>query len=166
MNAASVIRASVAVIGLAVAAVLITRAIARGDDTAKRYFYDLSEQRLYAVKVGGPIPDPGVGGASNDGYPATVIACGDCGDAASRRAAYLEQPTPELQQWTREAEAAKERGEPSEMPARSFFTENTLVRLVEGDEWHTLASADGAAISENANKKCEDGSRPRICLPD
>lgn len=139
----------------------------RGSETPE-WFYDLSEKKLYAVPRGTIPPHRGIGGAENDGVRALVVACrGSCGDASARKIAYLEKFTPELVAVQSAINSAKASGQPPpEDKSRDFYSANTLVRRLEGTEWHAISSAQGLEISrEWMAEVCADGKPPTVCTP-
>ncbi len=169
MRQGDVWRIVVSVLAIAGAGVVIwTRGMGDGGSQTPEWFYDLSEKRLYAVPRGTIPPHRGIGGAADDGVRAVVVACkGSCGDASARRIAYLEMFTPELVAVQSAINTAKATGQPPpEDKSRDFFSAHTLVRRVDGTEWHAISSAQGLEISrEWMADACPDGKPPTVCTP-
>lgn len=142
-----------------------------GEEGVRVWFYDQSEQRLYAVPRETIPPHSGIGGAAGDGVRAIVVACrAEQGDPAKRRIAYLETYTPELKRILEGIRAARAAGRVYEgqIPARDsdFFQKNTLVRRPTEVVWHDVASAAGQKImAEWRNWSGLDGQPLIVCAP-
>ncbi len=134
-------------VGLAVTALVLAAGIwvltgGGARDVPTDFFYDLSEQKLYQAPRDGYLPLEGIGGEPGDGVKALVVYCPACGPE-NRRIAYLKSRTPQYKQ-TREQ--ARQAGERLEGVTRQWISENTLIRLVDGDEWHKATSPEAIKI--------------------
>ena len=162
--------------GLVVAAMAIgisqiRRFSETGEEGLQVWFYDQSEQRLYAVPRETIPPHKGDGGQKNDGVRAVVVAGpNECQDPDKRRIAYLETFTPELKELMEGIAAARVAGRPYGKPIpggeSGFYEKNTLVRRVDDPTWHDMTSVEGRKIVvEWRSTRCSDGSSPVICSP-
>jgi len=142
-----------------------------GEEGARVWFYDQSEQRLYETPRDTVPPHKGIGGTGGDGVRAVVFAFrGQENDAAKRRIAYLETNAPELKAIFEKLRVARTEKRPYQgpMPSRDsdFFQTNTLVRLVDEPAWHPLGSPEGRRITTDwQGLRSPDGRPPVICLP-
>ena len=173
MTRPDMIKAALAGLAVVGAGTLVARNLLKpeGEQGLKGWFYDESEKKLYEAGVHSVPPLDGIGGEKGDGVRALMVGCkGDCGDMSKMRIAYLEKYAPPLKKLFDDLRAARAKGEiyEGEMPARegNFVYENTLIRRVEDATWYTMASPEGKKIiDEWKGKLCEDGSRPRVCVP-
>ena len=142
-----------------------------GEECAKVWFYDQSEKRLYEAPRDTVPPDKGIGGPSEDGVRAVVVAFrGEQSDLHKRRIAYLETHTPALKQLLDRARDAHAAGRAfmERIPPRdsNYFRTNTLVKRVEETEWHLTGSAEGRAVmSEWQSWRGSGGQPPIVCVP-
>jgi hypothetical protein len=126
------------------------------------YFYDLSEKTLFEAPRDSFAPIEGIGGEPGDGVEAVVVRCPECG-GDQKRIAYLKTHTPEYKQKRNEARQADE---PIPGLTRQWIAENTLVRLVDEDEWHVATSPDGGKIVTGWKRRCaEHGKWEKPCWP-
>lgn len=121
-----------------------------------KYFYDLSEQRLYTVPHETLPPDLGIGGAPDDGMEALVVRCPKCG-ASRNRIVYLTKLAPELRQRIL-ADRASESGGRGYSRAEIF--QQTLVCRFGEDVWHPLSTDEGKAIRDSWAGTCPEHGEP------
>ena len=141
---------------LAVAAVAlgvsrVVRSAQTGEAAAQVWFYDASEQKLYAVPNETIPPHQGVGGQRGDGFKAAVFCPrGQQRDPSQRRIAYLETYGPALKKVMEDIHAARSahRHYEGQLPEResAFVETNTLVRSLEDPRWYPSASPEGRDI--------------------
>ena len=143
-----------------------------GEEGARIWFYDESEQKLYAVARDTIPPHSGIGGVKGDGVRAVVTAPKGEGNTESlRRIAYLETYTPQLKRLLEEVRTARaqHRPLPFKVPSRDsdYFGTNTLVRRLNEPDWHAASSAEGQRImNEWRAWKSANGGTLVLCLPD
>ena len=166
----------VAACGLLLAAGVIgaTRwrgAFDNGEADPKVFFYDLSEKRLYTLPRGSVPPDKGIGGESEDGVHAVVVAPANAiKDESKRRIAYLETYTPELHEKLAAIAAAKKAGKGAGVKGPSgddpFVLKNTLVRRENESEWHDMTTPEARkTISEWTAWRDESGKPLAVVTP-
>ena len=124
-----------------------------GEEGATTWFYDQSEKRLYEAPRDTVPPHKGIGGPSGDGVRAVVVAFrAEQSDPRKRRIAYLETCTPELKDFLEKVQAARASGQAfkGRVPARDsdYFQTNSLVKGLEGTEWHASSTPEGRERSE------------------
>lgn len=174
-QAKTVIKAT-AVGGLLVAAVALGlsrlhHVTAVGEEGLRVWFYDESEQRLYAAPRDALPPHAGIGGTRDDGVRAVVVAApNEQGDAGKRRIAYLETYTPELKRILEDMRTARATGRPSSSPLPAgdsdFLPKNTLVRRPGEATWYDQTSAAGQRImTEWRSWTSADGQPLVVCVP-
>ena len=149
MNA---IKFGVAVAALAGATCIWLMGRTSTDDRLGKFFYDLSEQKLYAEPRGSFAPLEGIGGESGDGVEAIIVGCPQCGED-KHRIAYLKSHTPEYKQKREEAKSA---GRQIEGLTRPWIAQQTLVRRLDGSEWHTADSDEAAEILRGWRRRCDE----------
>ena len=147
MNA---IKLSVAAAVMAGAVCIFLMGRTSTDDRLGKYFYDLSEQKLYSEPRGSFAPLDGVGGESGDAVEAIVVRCPQC-KKDKQRIAYLKSHTPEYKQ---KREAAKSANRQIEGLTRPWIAEQTLVRRLDEPEWHSADSAEAAEILRSWRRRC------------
>lgn len=146
-------------------------ATAVGEESARTYFFDQSEKKLYAVPHDTIAPDAGIGGPSGDGVRAVVIAWkSERGDPAKRRVAYLETYTPELAKILRDIQAARKAHIKYEGKAPGgddlFVLKNTLVRRESETTWYDMTTPDARVIvGEWQRQQGPGGETPVACTP-
>jgi len=116
---------------------------------ARRYFYDLSEARLYEAPRDAFAPLEGIGGEPGDGVEAVVIACPEDPEA-TRTIAYLLTHTEEYK--AKHDQKATTGG--IEGITRDWISDNTLLREADGDTWHKASTREGAEIRMSAKRRC------------
>ena len=142
-----------------------------GEEGLRVFFYDESEQRLYAVPRETLAPHVGVGGARDDGVRAVVVAAeSEQHDPSQQRIAYLEKYTPELKGFLEERRAARAAGRPPRQPMPSsegeFFDVNTLVRRPGEDIWYDLTQPEARRITLEWHQwRSADGRALVVCVP-
>jgi hypothetical protein len=131
-------------------------------DEPMAYFYDLSEQKLFEAPQEAFAPIEGIGGESGDGVEAVVVHCPLCAPD-QRRISYLKTHTPE---YKRAREAARQAGEGIPGITRQWIADNTLVRLVDEQEWHVASSPEGIKVVSSWKRRCaEHGKWEKLCTP-
>jgi hypothetical protein len=144
---------------------------ATGEEGARIWFYDQSEQKLYAVPRDTIPPHPGIGGTKGDGVRAIVVALPqEQKDPAKRQIAYLETYTLELQELLEGVRAARAAGQPyaGKLPdsESNFIQKNTLVRRPTESSWHDIASPEGQKIMTEWRKTLAPEGQPLVvCVP-
>lgn len=160
--------AGVAILGaVTYAAVRVMSGDAANERGELRYYYDLSEKKLFKGPRDGFPPLEGIGGEPNDGVLAVVVApAGRCGDAAAQRIVYLETFKPELQEYHKTvAKAMAEGAEQPPAPDRKWVTDRTLVRRFGEEAWHSMSTREAMAIVREPLAKGPSGEDVEICLP-
>lgn len=144
---------------VAAAAIFLRRG---SQDGPQKYFYDLSERRLYTRSVTVQPPDAGVGGAPGDGYEAQVVRCPRCAPG-QQRVAYLTTLSSELKQQLR---AAEDSDAAAELLTRSFVFAHTMVRTLDDPAWHALSTDEGKRIRDSWQGTCREHGEPEdVALP-
>jgi hypothetical protein len=154
-----------AIIGIALAVVaFMFFGGGSGSTVPQAYFYDLSEEKLYSVPRDTFPPHRGIGGESGDGVEAIVFSCPQqlCTDPDEPRIAYLKSHTPEYKQKREEAEA---KGEDIPGLTRDYISDNTLIRLPEGEQWHKASSSEGGDIVSGWKVRCSHGKWVEAVFP-
>jgi len=142
-----------------------------GEEGARVWFYDQSEQRLYAVPASTIPPHKGIGGLSGVGVRAVVVTFrGDPRDAEARRIAYLETYAPDLKALMEQIRQARLGGRayagPSPPRESDYCQTNTLVRRVNEPAWHTSNSEEAQTIRSEWRAWCgPQGQPPMVSAP-
>jgi hypothetical protein len=125
------------------------------------YFYDLSEQKLFAASREALPPIRGLNGPEEDAVRAVVIcASGSPDDPANRSIAYLEKYAPELKASLEQVRAGKAEPLPSKVRNGYRFVKRTA-----DDKWHAANSPEGEKILNGWNVAGADGKYPIVCSP-
>jgi hypothetical protein len=125
------------------------------------FFYDLSEQKLFAASREALPPIRGLNDAAEDAVRAVVIAPdGNSKAPASRRIAYLEKYAPEFKQ-----QLAKVRTGQAEALPRGQRNAFRFVKRLQDAEWHAVSSPEGEKILSEWNVPGPDGKYPVVCVP-
>lgn len=149
----------------------VVRSARNGEAAAQVWFYDASEQKLYAVPNETIPPHQGVGGRSGDGFKAVVFCPrGQQRDPSQRRIAYLETYGPALKKVMEDIHAARSahRHYEGQLPEResAFVETNTLVRSLEDPRWYPSASPEGRDIIQRwRHWRGADGQPGVISVP-
>jgi len=141
-------------VALAAGGVYLWRGTVAGRQT--KYFYDLSEKRLYVASTDTLPPDVGIGGEPGDGVEALVVRCPRCGRRRDR-IVYLTRLTPELRQRML-ADRTSESGGAAYSRAEIF--QQTLVCRFGEDVWHPLSTDEGKAIRDSWATRCPEHGEP------
>ena len=157
----------IATIVLLVAAValIVTNLLTRtGDADGKVYFYDLSQQKLFAAPRSSVPPIRGIDNDEQDGVRAIVISeNANPADRKHRRIAYLEKYTPQLKA---QFEAIQKNGAGATTSLRrEDVPASTLVRRLTDRDWYPMNSAEGEKIVAEWNVPGPDGTYPVVCVP-
>lgn len=161
MNAQNLLKLTVAVILLGLAAFGFARFFSRDDGVSeKTFFYDLSEKKLFATSREALPPIRGLNNAEEDAVRAVVISRGLPEDKSNRSIAYLEKYAPELKQNLAEVRAGK--AEPLPSAVRNGLR---FVKRIEDSEWHRVNTPQGQAILNGWNVAGPDGKFPAVCVP-
>ena len=162
MNKSNAFKLALAVVLLGGAAFVFARFL-RDDNgvVEKTFFYDLSEQKLFAAPREALPPIRGLNDAEEDAVRAVVISSGaHPKDKGGRKIAYLEKYAPELKQQLEKVRA----GQADPLP-RGSRNSLRFVRRVGDAEWHTVSSAEGEKILAEWNVPGPDGKFPAVCVP-
>jgi hypothetical protein len=132
-----------------------------------RYYYDLSEKKLFKGPRDGFPPLPGIGGEPDDGVLAVVVAPqGKCADPSAQRIVYLETFAPELQNYHQTvAKAMADGTDQPPAPDRKWVTDRTLVRRFTEEKWHAMSTREAMDIVREPLAKGPGGEEVEICLP-
>lgn len=138
---------------LAMGAVLLWRFIREQVPTEEQaYYYDLSEQKLFAAPRRLVPPIRGLNDSTEDAFRAVVFSTtGKPRDKASRQIAYLEKFSPELKQQIEalqkaEAEDPAALLPPKDKADRVAARAHRFVRRVTDSEWYPLDSPQAEKI--------------------
>lgn len=168
-----VVTLAAAGVALAAAVVLgVTRyksAFAKGEEGVRVFFYDQSENRLYAAPRGTLPPDAGIGGETGDGVRAVVVApAGAVDDTAKQRIAYLETYTPALHEKLAAVQAAKTAGQGAGFKGPSgddpFVLKNTLVRRESETAWHDMTTPEAHEIIQQWTTWIDEAGKPLVAV--
>ena len=134
------------------------------DSDGKVYFYDLSQQKLFAAPRSSVPPIRGIDNAEEDGVRAIVISeNGNPADRKHRRIAYLEKYTPQLKA---QFEAIQRDGAgATNSLRREDVPASTLVRRLTDRDWYPMNSAEGEKIVAEWNVPGPNGTYPVVCVP-
>lgn len=149
----------------------LRHALSTGEQGLSVWFYDESEQELYAAPRDTIPPHKGIGGKAGDGVRAVVVVCrAEKDDPSKRRIAYLETHAPDLKRVLDDVKAARAAGRAYDgqvpAPDSDFFQKNTLVRRPNETAWHDIAGPEGQKImAEWRSWACSDGQATIISTP-
>lgn len=134
------------------------------DPDGKVYFYDLSQQKLFAAPRSSVPPIRGIDNDEQDGVRAIVISeNGNPADRKHRRIAYLEKYTPQLKA---QFEAIQKNGvDGTTSLRREDVPASTLVRRLTDRDWYPMNSAEGEKIVSEWNVPGPNGTYPVVCVP-
>ena len=125
------------------------------------YFYDLSEQKLFAAPQDAVPPILGLDAQEQDAVRAIVYSpSGDC--EKDRQIAYLEKYSPELKVQF-EAAKANPNADIARM-SRGAAQGHTFVRRVNDNDWHAM-NTEEAGIIVGEWRTANAAKDPIICLP-
>ncbi len=163
MTRATAVKLLVIGVLLAVAGLQVWRWVrAERGVSEKAFFYDLSEQKLFAGPRDAVPPIRGVNDAQVDAVRAVVISTtANPQDKRSRQIAYLEMYSPELKQ---QMEAAQAAGTSPAM-GRAVAQEHRFVRRLEDTQWFSLNSPEGERIVTQWATPGTNGITPVVCAP-
>ena len=168
VSTSGAVKVGLSVAGLLIAAFLAYRALTGSHEVGDRaFYYDESERKLYVGPAGQFPPLGGIGGASGDGVIAMVYTCTEDPSKADRQIAYLQKFTPELvAKLEANEQEHKATGTVTQPLDRGYMTEQTLVRRVDEEAWHSQSSPEGQEIISVLSRRCDNGQFPRLCSPD
>lgn len=148
---------------LALAGVFAFRFINQNDGISeKAFFYDLSEQKLFAGPRAKVPPIKGLKGPEEDAVRAVVISTnGNASDKSSWKIAYLERYSPEAK---RQLERAQAGGEPPVL-GRTEILAHRFVKRLNDAQWFSMDSADAERIVTEWAVPGPDGTSPLVCAP-
>lgn len=148
---------------LAAAVFLVIRFLRQDDGISeKAFFYDLSEQKLFAAPRGAVPPIRGINDAAEDAVRAVVISTNDNPrDRKTWKIAYLEKCTPELKKQFENAQATGS----SPPMGRGAAQNQRLVRRLTDAQWFSLASDEGEKIVSEWLTTGPGGTAPVVCTP-
>jgi len=169
MNKKTIIQAGVALVLLATAA-LLTVSFFRsraGHSEGTIFFYDLSEQKLFAAPRDSVPPISGINNEAVDGVRAIVISTsGDPKDKQHRKIAYLEKYTPDLKARLEAVRQAQNAGQSTAgMIPHGMMSANTLVRRPADTQWFVMNTPQGEQVVAEWNVPGKDGKYPAVCVP-
>ena len=125
------------------------------------YFYDLSEQKLFAAPQDAVPPIAGLDGEEQDAVRAIVYSpSGDC--ERDKQIAYLERYSPELK-----AQFERAKGDPNAdfaRMSRGAAQGHTFVRRVNETAWHPM-NTEEAGLIVGEWRTANTSRDPIICLP-
>jgi hypothetical protein len=154
------------VIAIGVAGYFLVRFfLGQGQPEEEAYFYDLSEQKLFAASRKAVPPIRGINNAEEDGVRAVVVSTsGDPHDRRRQRIAYLEKYGRELKA---QIEARQKGGtgvvgnQIDRVEAQSY----TFVRRVDETKWHAVNTPEAEKIMGEWMTPGPGGETPVICVP-
>ena len=162
MNKSNAFKLALAVVLLGGAAFVFARFL-RDDNgvVEKTFFYDLSEQKLFAAPREALPPIRGLNDAEEDAVRAVVISSGaHPTDKGGRKIAYLEKYAPELKQQLEKVRV----GQADPLP-RGSRNSLRFVRRVDEADWHPVSTPEGEKILTEWNVPGPDGKFPAVCVP-
>ncbi len=169
MNKSKTIQIGLAVVLLAGAGVLTARFLRNERDASEGqvYYYDLSEQKLFAAPRNAVPPIRGLNDDEADAVRAMVVSpTGNPREKKNIRIAYLEKYTPELKAKIEALRRAEAAGQSTiGIIGHGMVPQNTLVRRVTDDQWVPLTSPAGERIVSEWNVPGPDGRYPVVCAP-
>ena len=128
----------------------------------KAFFYDLSEQKLFAGPRAKVPPIKGLKGPEEDAVRAVVISTnGKSSDRSTWKIAYLEKYSPEAK---RQLERAQAGGGAPEM-GRSEILAHRFVKRLNDANWFPMDSAEAERIVTEWALPGPDGTSPLVCTP-
>ncbi len=163
MNRRSLLQLGVALALLAFAGWRVARWWQAGRvGSGQTFFYDLSEQKLFAGPRDAVPPIRGLNDDQTDAVRAVVISTNARpADRRTWRIAYLEMYSPELK---RQMEAAQAGG-PSPSMGRAAAQQHRYVRRLTDPDWHPLDTPEGERIVTEWATPGPDGLTPVVCQP-
>ena len=138
----------------------------RHPPAGETYFYDLSEQKLFAGPLVALPPIQGINDLERDAVRAIVIsASGGPSDKSDRKIAYLEKYSEPFRQQVE----AKRRGDVPAEGARKIgrgaAQAHTFVRRLTDTRWYPRTSREATKIIGEWRVKGADGKYPVVCIP-
>jgi hypothetical protein len=132
----------------------------------KTYFYDLSEEELFAGPLVAIPPIQGINDLERDGFRAMVISfSGDSSDKSGRIIAYIEKYSDQFKQQVE----AKRRGEIPVVGTRKIgrgaAQAHTFVRRLTDAQWYPRTSPEAIKIIGEWRVKDSNGKYPVVCNP-
>lgn len=163
MKPSSSIKLVLALLALAGAGYLLVQFFRQNDGISeKAFFYDLSEQKLFAAPRGAVPPIRGINDAQEDAVRAVVISTnGNPRDRKGWTIAYLEKCTPELKKQFENAQATGS----SPPMGRGAAQNQRLVRRLTDTQWFSLASDEGERIVSEWPSTGPGETAPVVCTP-
>ena len=131
------------------------------------YFYDQSQQKLFAAPRDSVPPIAGLDSKEIDAVRAIVIAPnGNPREKKQVKIAYLETYTPEMKAQLEELRRVEAAGKSTVgLVGRGALPRNTLVRRTTDTQWQPMTSPEGEKIVAEWNLPGPDGKYPAICVP-
>ena len=163
VNTRTLIKAALAILMLAGAALFFIRFLREDTGVSeKAFFYDLSEQRLFTAPRTAVPPIKGIKGAQEAAVRAVVISTtGDPKDKSSWKVAYLEKYSPELK---KQMETAQANGNSPQM-GRTEAQAHRFVKRMADSQWFPMDSPQGEAIVNDWATPGPNGVTPVVCAP-
>lgn len=128
----------------------------------KTFFYDISEEELFAAQRSAVPPISGLNNEQKDAVRAVVISTnGSPEDKTSWKISYLEMYSPELKKQFEATQA----GGPSPQIGRAASQSHRFVRRVNDRQWYSLISPEGEKIVSEWLTDGPNGGPAVICTP-
>jgi len=163
MTRATLAKLILIVVLLGVAGIQAWRWLREGSGVSeKAFFYDVSEQKLFAGPRNAVPPIRGLNDTQPDAVRAVVISTtANPRDKRSWKIAYLEMYSPELKQ---QMEAAQTAGTSPSM-GRAVAQQHRFVRRVHDPQWFPMGSPEGERIVTEWAVPGTNGITPAVCAP-
>lgn len=135
------------------------------------YYYDVSEQKLFAAPRSLIPPIRGLNDETEDAFRALVISTtGKPDDEASRKIVYLEKFSPELKQQIEAVQKAEEEDPTAPLPAKGQVDRvasraHRFVRRLTDSQWYPLNSPEAEKILAEWQTAGAAGREPVVCVP-
>ena len=156
----------------AVAGVLVFRFIRdRIPPEELAYYYDVSEQKLFAAPRSLIPPIRGLNDEAEDAFRALVISTtGQPEDESSRKIVYLEKFSPELKQQIEAIQKAEEEDPTAPLPPKGQVDRvasraHRFVRRPTDSQWYPLNSPEAEKILSEWQTAGAGRGEPVVCVP-
>jgi hypothetical protein len=130
------------------------------------YFYDLSEEKLFAGPLVALPPIQGINDLERDAVRALVISpSGDPSDKSDRKIAYLETYSEIFKQQVESRRRGDVPAEGAWKIGRGAANAHTFVRRLTETKWYPKTSPEATKIIGEWRVKGSDGKYPVKCIP-